>query len=80
MLKSIVLFLSLQLLISSLLYAEIGECESVCGVSCEGMRISICPTGDFEMIREGCGGANDYIYIYARNSEGIGIPGNPLTD
>jgi hypothetical protein len=83
MLKSIVLFLSLLLPISSMLYAqvpEVDECESVCGVSCAGMRISICPAGDFEMIQEGCGGASDYIYIYARDSEGVGIPGIPWTD
>lgn len=79
MLKSIVLLLVLLLLISTQLYA-VDECESVCGVSCAGMRITICPAGDFEMIREGCGGASDYIYIYARDSEGVGIPGIPITD
>lgn len=50
------------------------------GVSCVGMRVSICPQGDFELIREGCGGSADYIWIDVVDDNGNGIPGIPTTD
>ncbi len=63
-------------------YAGFGVdgCESYWGVSCSGMRVSICPLGDFEPLREGCGGENDYIWIYARDRYGASIPGIPTSD
>jgi hypothetical protein len=55
-------------------------CYSTAGVSCQNMRITICPRGDFEQIRYGCGGADDYIWIEARDCANYPIPGIPWTD
>ncbi len=56
------------------------ECSSEAFVSCAGMRVSVCPRGDFEFIREGCGGEDDYIEVYIRDYAGEGIAGIPWTD
>ncbi len=56
------------------------ECKSELNVSCSGMRVSCCPKGDFEHIRNGCGGTDDYIEVYIRDIGGEGIPGIPWTD
>jgi hypothetical protein len=60
--------------------ADLDECKSTWGVSCSPMRISTCPAGDFEKVRNGCGGSGDYIWIRARDHEGNPIPGIPWTD
>ncbi len=55
-------------------------CEGTAAVSCSGMRVSICPRGDFENIRDGCGTGNDYIEVYIRDCGGNGIESIPWTD
>lgn len=55
-------------------------CKSTAAVSCPGMRVSTCPKGDFEHIRDGCGTGADYIEIFYRNPIGEGIAGVPPTD
>lgn len=50
------------------------------GISCSVMRVSICPQGDFEYIRGGCGTGNDYIWIEAVDEDLNGIAGIPCTD
>jgi len=55
-------------------------CESTTAVSCPGMRVSICPRGDFEHIKDGCGTGNDYIEVYIRYSGGQGVESIPWTD
>jgi hypothetical protein len=42
--------------------------------------VSVCPAGDFEFIREGCGGDSDYIWVEIRDDAGVGIQGVPWTD
>ena len=37
-------------------------CLSNWGVSCPGMRIPICPAGDFKSIRDCCGYGSGYIW------------------
>ena len=59
---------------------SIDVCYSELNVSCTGMRVSICPKGDFEHIRNGCGGDDDYIEIFVRHSGNGGIAGIPWTD
>jgi hypothetical protein len=44
------------------------------------MQITICPAGDFEFIRNACGGTADYIWIEARDAANLPIPGIPWTD
>jgi hypothetical protein len=56
------------------------ECLSELNVSCAGMRVSVCPRGDSEFIKEGCGGEDDYIEVYIRDYSGEGISGIPWTD
>jgi hypothetical protein len=60
---------------------EVDECRSDAGISCPRMQISICPSGDFESIRDACEppGAQ-YIWIEARDTCGHPIPGIPWTD
>lgn len=55
------------------------SCRSDWGVTCP-MRISICPQGDFEFIRDGCGTGNDYIWVEAVDEYGTGIAGIPCYD
>jgi hypothetical protein len=55
-------------------------CNSTAGLSCPTMRITVCPRGDFELIRNGCGGTDDYIWVIARDASGSPIPGIPWTD
>lgn len=74
------LFSSLLVLAASLQAGEVDQCESECGVSCYPMRISICPAGDFEYIRDSCGGCCDYIWVCVRNYLGEGVAGVPWTD
>ncbi|MBN1886006.1 MAG: hypothetical protein JW876_10860 [Candidatus Krumholzibacteriota bacterium] len=55
-------------------------CPSTWGVSCGGLRLSICPAGDFENIGEGCGGNGDFIWVEIYDGEGRPIQGVPVTD
>jgi hypothetical protein len=55
-------------------------CRSTAGVSCQNMRVTVCPRGDFEQIRNGCGGTDDYIWVEVRDNSNIPIPGIPWTD
>jgi len=55
-------------------------CNSTAGLSRPNMRITVCPRGDFEQIRSGCGGTDDYIWIVARDASNHPIPGIPWTD
>ncbi len=51
------------------------------GLSCPGMKITVCPQGDFEPIRKGCGGTGDYIWVEIRDDyPNRPIPGIPWTD
>ena len=51
------------------------------GVSCAGMKITVCPAGDFEYIRDGCGvGFQNYIWVIVRTTYYAPIPGIPPTD
>ncbi len=81
MFKGKVLLFSLLLVFATSLYAgEVDDCLSDVSLSCVGMRVSICPAGDFEFIRTGCGGTDDHIIVYARDSAGNGVSGIPRTD
>jgi hypothetical protein len=81
MFKGKVLLFSLVLVFATSLYAgDVDECLSDAGVSCVGMQVSICPAGDFEFIREGCGGCCDYIWICAKDASGNGVYGIPWSD
>lgn len=55
-------------------------CSSDWGASCSGMRVNICPQGDFELISEGCGTGNDYIWVEVLDWGSGGISGIPATD
>jgi hypothetical protein len=80
MFKGKVLLFSLLLVIATSAYAgDVDECLSEWGISCT-LRVSICPQGDFEFIREGCGGATDYIWVRVLDSGGVGISGVPWSD
>jgi len=52
---------------------------STAGLSCQGMKLTVCPGGDFEQIRNGCGGTGAYIWIEARPDD-VPQPGIPVTD
>jgi len=74
-------FLATALLVPSAAWPQLfDECNSTVAVSCPGMRVSICPGGDFEEIRTGCGGGSDYIEVIIRDSYDEGIPSIPWTD
>lgn len=76
--RLVIVLLSLLLVAS----AAGAQCDwySTAGVSCPGMKITVCPRGDFEQIRNGCGGTDDYIWIEARDCADYPIPGIPWTD
>ena len=84
MFKGKVLLFSLLLVFATTAYAgDVDECLSDWGwgnVNCTTPRIAICPQGDFEFIREGCGSDNDYIWVQVLDSSGNGIPGVPWSD
>ena len=80
MFKGKVLLFSLLLVFATSLSAgDVDECESEAGTSCS-LRVSICPAGDFEFIRNGCGGDADYIWVEVKDAAGVGIAGIPWTD
>ena len=56
------------------------HCLSDWGPSCSGMRVTICPQGDFEPISKGCGGNNAYIWVEIRDWGSGGVAGIPATD
>jgi hypothetical protein len=56
------------------------NCYCAAGLSCPGMQVTVCPQGDFEQIRKGCGGAGDYIWVELRTDSNQPIPGVPWTD
>jgi hypothetical protein len=59
---------------------DADDCASSVGLSCPGMQISVCPAGDFEMIKNGCGGTGDYIWVEIRDCGNNPIRGIPSTD
>lgn len=60
---------------------DTDECYTTAGLSCPGMQISVCPGGDFEMIKKGCDGAGDYLWVDVRDGcSNDPIPGIPYTD
>ena len=80
MFKGKVLLFSLLLVFATSLSAgDVDECQSDAGTSC-ALRVSICPAGDFEFIRNGCGGDADYIWVEVKDASGVGIAGVPWTD
>lgn len=81
MFKGKVLLFSLLLVLATAVYAgDVDDCYSECGVSCTGGRLSICPAGDFEFIRDMCGTGTDYIWVSVKDAANAGIPGIPWTD
>ena len=74
-----VIALLLVILSASSVVAQ-SFCYSSAGLSCPNMQISVCPHGDFEMIKNGCGGANDYIWVEIRDNANHPVPGIPWTD
>jgi hypothetical protein len=77
----VLLFSLLVLFAATALHAgDVDPCLSNWGVSCVGMRVSICPAADFEFIYDGCNTGTDYWYVYALDAGGIGIEGIPWTD
>ena len=80
MFKGKVLLFSLLLVFATSLNAgDVDVCESDAGTSCP-LRLSVCPAGDFEFIRNGCGGDADYIWVEVKDAAGVGIAGVPWTD
>ncbi|MBU8920623.1 MAG: hypothetical protein KOO63_02070 [Bacteroidales bacterium] len=75
-----ILILSLILSIALPAYGMIDQCDSDWGTSCYGMRVTICPQGDFELLSDGCGGGDDYIWVRVVDTEGSGITGIPTAD
>jgi hypothetical protein len=76
----VVAFALMLLLATSAFAGDVDDCLSNAGVSCVGMKVAICPAGDFEFIRNGCGGSADYVWIEARDALNNPIPGIPWTD
>lgn len=78
--RMVTAILAVYILTAGPLWAgDMDECASTAAVSCPGMRISICPKGDFEYIRDGCGSGDDYIEVYIRDPGGA-MQGIPPTD
>ncbi|MBN2185600.1 MAG: hypothetical protein JW746_09760 [Candidatus Krumholzibacteriota bacterium] len=81
MFKGKVILFSLLLVFATSLYAgDVDPCQSEFGVSCVGMRVSICPAGDFEPIYDGCDTGGDFLWLIARDGDGNGIQNVPWTD
>lgn len=79
--KVLIIAVFLLMIVPSAGFTQImDECKSELNISCAGMRVSCCPKGDFEHIRNGCGGTDDYIEVYIRDPGGGGISGIPWTD
>jgi hypothetical protein len=78
--ETISLFAVLLVFAVPALAGDIAACRTEWGVSCSGMRVSICPQGDFEYIRDGCGTGTDYIWVTVRDDTGYGVSGVPWSD
>jgi len=81
MFKGKVVVFALMLAFATSVYAgDVDDCNSNAGISCTLMQLSICPAGDFEFIRNACGGTADYVWIQAKDASNTPIPGIPWTD
>ena len=85
MFKGKVLLFSLLIVFATSVYAgEVDDCLSsaaISDISCvDTLEFSICPAGDFEFIRDACGGDADYIWVEVLDGSGNGIEGVPWTD
>lgn len=78
--KPAIVILAICLVTGNSAQGKIDSCNSDWGASCQGMILSICPLGDFESIRDGCGSGGDYIWVRVIDEEGEGVPGIPSTD
>lgn len=76
--KLLVITAALLILSQAGFAGDMCPCESEASTTC-ALRISVCPYGDFEHIRNGCGGNSDFIEIFVRNCDG-GVAGIPVTD
>lgn len=76
----VILFSLLLVLATSVNAGIVDPCESEFGVTCIGMRVSICPAGDFEFIFDGCDEGDDAIEVWVRDGDGNGIQNIPFTD
>ena len=77
----VLLFSLLVLFAATVIHAgDVDDCNTLWGVSCVGMRVSICPAADFEFIYDGCGTGADFWYVYALDALGAGVEGIPWTD
>jgi hypothetical protein len=80
MFKGKVLLFTLLLVFATSLHAgDVDVCESEAGTSCS-LRLSICPSGEFEWLRDGCNTGSDYIWVEVKDDLGVGIAGIPWTD
>jgi hypothetical protein len=80
MFKGKVLLFSLLLVFATSLHAgDVDGVKSEAGTTCT-LRVAICPAGDFQEIRTGCGGVADYIWVEVKDAGGFGIEGIPWTD
>ena len=81
MIRATMILLLLTLIPAApLIGGQVDECLTTVSTSCSGMRLSICPAGDFEYIRYACGGSSDFILVTVRDSAGNPVPGIPRTD
>jgi hypothetical protein len=83
MFKGKVVAFALMLALATSVYAgDVDDCRSTAGITgCTQMKLTICPAGDFEFIRDACGvGITAYIWVTARDASGNPIPGIPWTD
>ncbi len=83
MFKGKVVAFALMLVIATSIYAgDVDDCRSTAGITgCAQMKLTVCPAGDFEFIRDACGvGITAYIWVTARNAAGNPVPGIPWTD
>jgi hypothetical protein len=83
MFKGKVVAFALMLVLATSVYAgDVDDCRSTAGIfGCATMKLTICPAGDFEFVRDACGaGITAYIWVTARDLSGNPIPGIPWTD
>jgi hypothetical protein len=62
--------------------AQVDGCNSQLRMTCSSMRLSICPAGDFEEIKDACVGVivPGHIEMIVRDAANNPIPGIPVTD
>jgi len=82
MFKGKVVAFALMLVFATSVYAgDVDDCYSDVGISCSLMKVNICPFGDFEYLRDACTPTgSQYIWIEAKDSGNLPIPGIPWTD